>query len=181
MNSVRDPSQPENCERSRARATLVQVRSDTLDVARILMREYADSLAIDLAYQGFDQELAGLPGDYANPRGTLLIAWAGGEPAGLCALRALDLPEPSDAAEMKRLYVRPKHRHGGIGRQLALAIIGEAIARGYRYLMLDTLEAMASAQRLYEGLGFVPIEPYRLPAHPLARHYRLALEQPEQP
>jgi ribosomal protein S18 acetylase RimI-like enzyme len=123
---------------------------------RELFVEYQEGLGVSLCFQGFDRELAGLPGDYAPPRGRLLIATAGGAPAGCVALRPLG----DDVAEMKRLYVRAAHRGNDLGRALALRIIAEARALGYRTLKLDTLPSMAAAQALYARLGFVDTAPY---------------------
>ena len=128
-----------------------------VETARILFREYAQSLGIDLGFQGFEGELAALPGDYAPPRGRLLIARWGGEVAGCVALRPL---EPG-CCEMKRLYARSQHRGAGVGRRLAEFVIREARTIGYTRMRLDTLPVMTEALRLYESLGFRPIPPYR--------------------
>ena len=87
-----------------------------LEATRLIFREYAAGLGIDLCFQDFDAELAELPGDYAQPRGTLLLAWVKGTVAGCCALRPLDSSDYANAAEMKRLYVRKAFRQLGLGR-----------------------------------------------------------------
>jgi GNAT superfamily N-acetyltransferase len=138
-----------------------------LDEIRALLREYAAWLEVDLCFQNFEQELAGLPGDYAPPRGRLLIA----EGAGCVALRAID----SEVCEMKRLYLRPEHRGSGLGRRLVQAIIDEARSVGYRRMRLDTMPKMDSAQRLYASLGFREIAAYRYNPEPGARFLELAL------
>jgi GNAT superfamily N-acetyltransferase len=141
-------------------------------VARPLFAEYADSLGFDLGFQGFEQELAGLPGDYAPPRGALLLARVRGDPAGCVALRPLD----EATAELKRLYVRPPHRGLGLGRLLTEAAIARARELGYRALRLDTTPEMAAAHELYRTLGFHEIAPYRHNPVPGTRYLELELE-----
>jgi ribosomal protein S18 acetylase RimI-like enzyme len=129
------------------------------DMASIgtLFREYAASLSIDLRYQGFEAELASLPGAYAPPNGASLLALlANGTPAGCVALRRLG----PDTCEMKRLYVRPVARGLGAGRALVLAAIEAGRVAGYAAIFLDTLPDMLAAQALYRDLGFEAAEPY---------------------
>lgn len=123
-----------------------------------LFRAYAASLAIDLGYQGFDGEVASLPGKYAPPAGAILIASdADGAALGCVAMRPLDEP---GICEMKRLYVAPEGRGRGLGKALGLAIIDAARASGHREMRLDTLPTMHNAQALYRALGFTEIAPY---------------------
>jgi ribosomal protein S18 acetylase RimI-like enzyme len=132
--------------------------ADDLDDVRSLFRAYAASLSVDLAYQGFDAELAGLPGDYAAPRGALLLAHdPEGGAVGCVALRPM---AETGCAEIKRLYVAPAGRGAGLGRALARAVIGEARRLGYRRVRLDTLPDMAEAIALYRSLGFAEVAPY---------------------
>jgi ribosomal protein S18 acetylase RimI-like enzyme len=157
------------------------------DAVRSLFQAYADTLGVDLGFQDFEQELAMLPGDYAEPRGKLLLALVetdavdattdepkglaaddrgsiqGGRSvriAGCCALRPLDTVDYPNAAEMKRLYVQPAFRGLGVGRQLAEAILDAARHAGYACVLLDTLDDMESARALYEDLGFEGVPPY---------------------
>ena len=130
---------------------------------RELFLEYAESLGFSLCFQSFDQELAGLPGDYAPPDGRLLLAEYAGELAGCVALHKLE----SEICEMKRLYLRPKFRGKGAGRALAETTIAAARRIGYKRMRLDTVEpVMQNAVAMYRRLGFKEIAAYR--ANPIA-------------
>lgn len=131
-----------------------------MEAVRKIFQEYADSLDVDLSFQAFADELATLPGDYAPPRGHLLLAEVEGSIAGCCALRPLDTADYPNACEMKRLYVRKAFRGFGLGRQLAEAVLDLARQAGYACVLLDTLDGMESARALYSELGFVEIPPY---------------------
>ena len=130
---------------------------DDLDTVVALFREYAASLDIDLGYQDFEDELESLPGAYAPPKGSLLLAEIGGEAMGCVAVRAL---HATNFCEMKRLYVRPKARGTGAGRALAEAAIAEGKRMHYDAMRLDTLSTMKEALSLYRGLGFKEIPAY---------------------
>jgi ribosomal protein S18 acetylase RimI-like enzyme len=125
---------------------------------RELFREYAQSLGFSLCFQGFDQELAALPGDYAPPEGRLLLLTVANDAAGCVALHKID----GSICEMKRLYVRPQFRGKGVGKILAERVIAEARQMGYKQLRLDTVEpVMRTAVAMYRSLGFREIAPYR--------------------
>ena len=147
------------------------VSADELVHIRALFRAYADGLGIDLEFQGFEQELASLPGQYAPPRGCLLMATLGSQPAGCVALRPLQ----EYTCEMKRLYVCPEARGKGIGRMLACEIMARAHALGYIHMRLDTLPWMDAAIALYRALGFYEIAPYRYNPVPGAVYMELCL------
>lgn len=128
------------------------------DIARTLFREYQASLNIDLCFQSFEEELAGLPGKYAPPRGALLLAFTDDQaPAGVIAMRPID----NDICEMKRLYVRPLARGHNLGRQLIDRLLAEARSKGYKKMRLDTLTGlMDKAITLYRSYGFYDIPAY---------------------
>jgi ribosomal protein S18 acetylase RimI-like enzyme len=130
--------------------------ADQIATARQLFKEYEASLGIELTFQGFAQEVAGLPGAYAPPAGRLFLATDGAEPAGCVALRPLG----GGLCEMTRLYVRPAARGARLGRRLADTVIREARAIGYAHMRLDTLPSMKEAFALYQTLGFGEIAPY---------------------
>lgn len=176
------------------------VQADTpeaLAFTAALFREYAASLSVDLAFQNFEKELADLPGEYAPPKGRLLLAMLGNPsdrvhakgyansstssassissascpPSGCIALRKMD----ATSCEMKRLYIRPEFRGRGIGRALAEAVIAAAREIGYQRMRLDTLPEMSRAQILYESLGFNEIPSYRFNPVPGTRFLELTL------
>ncbi len=138
--------------------TIQQAASSAdFEAFRIMCREYAEALGVDLEAQNLTKELAGLPGQYAPPAGVLLLASVDGNHAGCVALKKL----ADGICEMKRLYVRPHFRKTGLGRRLVERLIEEARTLGYRILRLDTLpDKMGRAVALYRALGFVSIPPY---------------------
>jgi putative acetyltransferase len=133
------------------------VTPEQIDDARQLFREYEAWLGVDLCFQGFEAELAGLPGRYAMPDGRLYLAYSSGRLAGCLAMRKLE----DGICEMKRLFVRNDFRGAGIGINLIERLITDARQIGYRKMRLDTLPAkMGKAVSLYESHGFIPIAPY---------------------
>ncbi len=130
--------------------------ANEIEIVGQLFREYEAFLGVDLDFQSFEEELAGLPGKYQCPDGELLIGQEGNQVLGCVALRRLD----EHSCEMKRLYVRPEGRGTGLGRQLAEAIIASARDLGYATMRLDTLGRLSEAMQLYESLGFRKTEAY---------------------
>lgn len=141
-------------------ALIIPQSAGLLESTREIFREYAQGLGVDLCFQNFDAELSTLPGDYAQPRGCLLLALVDGAVAGCCALRPLDAVDYPNACEMKRLFVRKAYRGFGLGRQLVEAIMDKAREAAYDSILLDTLDDMEAARALYEDLGFAEVPPY---------------------
>ena len=157
-------------------ALLTPTTTVELAAVREIFLEYAQTLRVDLDFQGFDAELSSLPGDYAPPRGALLLACVADQVAGCCALRPMDSSDYPNAAEMKRLFVRKAFRGFGLGRQLAEAILDEARRAGYSCVLLDTLDDMEAARALYEDLGFEEIPPYYHNPHAGAHYLKVDLD-----
>jgi carbonic anhydrase len=151
--------------------TKLVVDGSALEEVRALFREYAEWVAVDLSFQGFAEELEGLPGEYRAPSGALMLGIVDGQPAGCIAVR----PWQDRACEMKRLYVRDAFQGRGCGRALVVQAIEWAKGAGYHRMQLDTLPTMAAAQRLYERLGFREVSPYRFNPVPGTRYMELPL------
>ena len=154
------------------------VTSVRVDEARTLFREYAEQLGVDLCFQGFGAELAGLPGAYAPPGGMLLLASVDGALAGCGAFRPLPEADYPNACEMKRLYVRRAFRRFGLGRLLARHLMDRALEAGYSTMLLDTLDDMEAARHLYVTLGFEEIPPYYYNPGPGAHYLKAELGRP---
>lgn len=130
---------------------------DQIEEIRRLFREYEKWLGLDLCFQNFERELAGLPGKYATPTGRLFLILVENKPAGCVALRKFD----EEVCEMKRLFVRDRFRGLGLGKLLIERLIEDARAIGYKKIRLDTLpEKMPSAVALYKMYDFQPVEAY---------------------
>ena len=148
------------------------------EAVRALFHEYAQTLAIDLCFQNFEAELAGLPGDYAPPAGALLLALVDGAPAGCVAMRPLRESDHTNACEMKRLFVRPAFRRFGLGRRLTQELMDMATQAGHSCMLLDTLDEMEVARGLYSSLGFEEIPPYYFNPNPGAHYLKVELDAP---
>jgi putative acetyltransferase len=151
---------------------------EQIATVRELFSEYAASLSVDLCFQNFAAELAGLPGDYAPPGGALLLALVDGEPAGCVAMRPLPDSDHVNACEMKRLYVRRAFRRFGLGRILAQQLMDLATQAGHSCMLLDTLDDMEAARGLYESLGFHEVPPYYFNPIPGAHYLKVELDEP---
>jgi carbonic anhydrase len=127
-----------------------------LNRIRELFRIYANWLKVDLCFQGFEQELAGLPGKYQEPEGGLWLAWAGSEAVACVGLRPLEKGD----CEMKRLWVDPAYRGSGLGRRLAVVTVDAARAAGHKRMFLDSFHWLTAAIALYRDLGFREIDAY---------------------
>lgn len=158
---------------------IATVNSDRqIPEAQILFREYASAPEVAVCVVNFEQEVRTLPGDYAPPAGSLLLAMYKGEgiceaAAGCVGLRAWDAL--SKTCELKRLYVRHEFRNHGVGAELLKAAIQEARSKGYRRIVLDTLPTMAAAHSLYRAFGFHEISAYQKNPVPGALFFELTL------
>jgi GNAT superfamily N-acetyltransferase len=138
--------------------TLISANThDQIETIRTLFIEYQQWLNFSLCFQGFDKELAELPGKYSEPNGRLYLAEYTGKIAGCIALRPMD---ENGICEMKRLFVREEFRGKGIGKLLAERVLDDAGIIGYHTMRLDTLQRMETARALYKKLGFTIIPAY---------------------
>lgn len=146
-----------------------------LDATREIFREYAASLDVDLCFQGFEQELLALPGDYAAPDGILLLAFVDDALAACGAFRPLPDADDANACEMKRLFVRRAFRGFGLGRMVAQELMDRARQAGHSVMLLDTLDEMETARGLYAALGFAEVPPYYYNPIPGAHYLKAEL------
>lgn len=144
---------------------------EDMDTVRALFRQYVTELDEDLGFQGFEEELQKLPGEYSWPSGSLYLAWADGQPAGCIAMRRID----DTTCEMKRLYVQPEYRGYRLGRHLVRTIIASARAHNYQVMKLDSLKRLKSAYNLYKSFGFQETSPYTYNPLPEAVYMQLTL------
>lgn len=143
-----------------------------IQIARQLLREYGELRCYDIALGDYEEEVAGLPGEYSPPHGCLLLAFHEDDPVGCVALRRRD----DTVSEMKRLYVKPDYRGKKIGRSLVIEVIEEARRMGYRLMRLDTHPWMKEAEGLYKSVGFYEIEAYRYNPIEGVKFFELELE-----
>ena len=91
------------------------------------------------------------------PRGCFLVLRDGGEALGCGAVRVL---EPG-IAELKHMWLSPKLRGRGLGRELLAALETEATGQlGCQTIRLDTSPLLAEAVALYRGVGYREIPRY---------------------
>lgn len=146
------------------------IEADYADLAKVadLFREYQQLIGVDLCFQGFEEELANLPGKYAPPLGVIFLAVDNEQLIGCVAIRPID----QQLAELKRLYVKPAWHGQGIGKQLFECAMTRAQSIGYGSIVLDTLESMRSARGLYQAYGFREIPSYYVNPDPTTKYFQ---------
>ena len=132
-----------------------------------------DLIAVVMAHQDLEAELAALSDKYGPPRGVVLLAEHDGELAGGVAFRDLE----DGTCEMKRMYVLDDFQGRGIGRLLCQTLIEHASASGYQAMRLDTGFLNSEALALYAGLGFRERDAYAPCPPEIAGHLRF-MERP---
>ncbi len=125
--------------------------------AKNLFLQYAQSIDIDLGFQGFDNELNIIDEQYNKPSGALLLAYKDDRAVGCVGIRQLD----KETAELKRMFVQPEYRQFKIGKKLLELAIKAAKDLKYKAIRLDTLPTMTVALNLYRSFGFYEVEAYR--------------------
>lgn len=150
--------------------------AESLKGVRRLFKEYEDALGFKLSFQNFKKELSSLPGEYCPPKGCIILAMGNGRIVGCVAVRKIS----GETAEMKRLYVKPRHRGKGVGELLAKEAMGQAKLMGYKKMKLDTVSKMIPAIELYKKLGFKECKPYRFNPFDDAKFFRANLKYKKQ-
>ncbi|KXJ48772.1 Acetyltransferase (GNAT) family protein [Marinobacter salarius] len=154
----------------------VRFPSDSRELRR-LIHEYVDWLGIDLSYQDFAGEMANIEALFSLPSGQYTFAIVDSVVAGGVGFRRID----NQTAEVKRLYVRPKHQGKDIGWSLMENLLQKLRVLGYARLVLDAVPPTKKAQALYERMGFTEIEPYFHNPIPDTKFYAFDLCNQETP
>lgn len=131
---------------------IAQALSDS-NVAEVqdLFEQYAQLRGVEFGGENFEQEISGLPGEYAAAKGgRLLLATYEGEAAGCVGL----LKRADGAAEVKRLYVPPQYRGNGIGKMLVREALKQAKELGFKKVIADTDLNMRIAMLIFDEHGF---------------------------
>jgi ribosomal protein S18 acetylase RimI-like enzyme len=89
-------------------------------------------------------------------KGLALIAEAEGSPVGFIFVILGDRGRKT--AHVTDFYVRPGVRNKGIGKALLAEVVEPARAAGLDHVSLEVLLRNADARRLYERLGFAPVD-----------------------
>ena len=150
---------------------IVEAQSKDMEIVRDFFREYQAWLNVDICFQGFEEELASLPGRYAAPKGAIYLVFDDDEPVACAAIRPR-IDKAETEAEFKRLFVRESHRKKGIGKKVFNAAMESAKAMGYETVVLETLPIMESAKHLYQHYGFKHCDPYFDDADPSVEFFR---------
>ena len=146
------------------------VRIDEVDprepVAQRALTAYAQEVrdAAGLAALDVDAALKDVDG-FLDPRGFFLVATCAGGVVGCIGVRAHSAPD----AEIKRMWVAPDRRGGGLAVELLTQTEQRAMALGYARIVLDTNGALTAALRFYDRHGYRPIERYN--DNPDAKHF----------
>ena len=136
-----------------------------IDFTKVLMLEYLEFLRNNFReflgilwfieyYKAFEKEIEGLPGNYSEPDGCILLVEYNGQSIGCVALDK----HCEGICEMKRLYIKPEFHRRGIGTVLCRALMDKAITLRYTHMRLGT--ALDIAKQLYKSLGFTEIAPF---------------------
>lgn len=134
--------------------TVVEEADPKSEPARACLQAYYAELARRFA-TGFDVARSRDPdaAEMTRPRGTFLLAWSDGVPAGCVGLKG----DGGGLAEVKRLWVAPAWRGQGLARRLMTAVEAVAQQLSIRVLRLDTNSALPEAIELYRKTGWVEI------------------------
>jgi putative acetyltransferase len=135
----------------------MEIREDDLSGAatRDLLRLHLAGMHANTpAGHVFALDLSGL----TAPGVTVWTAWKDESVCGMAALKQLD----AASGEVKSMRTHPDHLRQGVGAALLEHIIGEARARGFRQLSLETGQgpAFEPALALYRRRGFVDGEAF---------------------
>ncbi len=118
------------------------------EVYRRLYREADEGWSLRLSWRDLE-----LLEHFAAPEHRLWFAYQGDEPVGM-----VELEEGPDAAEVAYLGVVPAARGRGIGQALLATAVRAAREAGAPLLRVRAHDHEKEARKLYQRLGFTPLE-----------------------
>ena len=106
--------------------------------------------------EGTDADLNNVAVSYQDPGGLFDVLI---DDTGVIVGTVGLFPVTSDRCELRKMYLLRRARGQGHGRRMLDYAIGQAVARGFRRLELETASVLVEALALYERYGFVRFTP----------------------
>jgi GNAT superfamily N-acetyltransferase len=105
------------------------------------------------------------PEELRPPRGLMLVAYLDAKPVGCGGLKHHE----DGNTDVKRMWVDPRARGHGLGRQMLAELEQRAAEHGASATRLETNGNLHEAIALYRSVGYVEVEPFN--EEPFAHHW----------